>query len=463
MTIIPYIKTDNSISYAWISPDRKYIFIVSQDEILKINFIKPESKTSVLKFQSPVVSGWFNNEDRSLVLLTRKKICVIDIKRWTIRREVKLREEHVHLLQGVKDDHVWVTTIPSVWCSSSGARTKSPFLYIVGTPSVVLVIDIKTEKVVSKKERDLSRGQYLSQFLSCVTDSVHMTPLSSLVTLVSSSLSCSFIKSSLSDVVISRSQIVIQTVDGDVWAVSRKAAGKMKSLLMTKVSKLSLVGEVLTLITADGAVYCVDPDKDSDCGDSIIITRPSKLKNNGKLSDVLQRKVETLNRVGASATEVDGRLEQIQVYQYLEQCSQQNIENFFTFETEFNASVNLLRIKFGLRENNLKFSGKVWFMKIDLTSEVRTSLRIKLPEMFTSSTENISTSLHLNNFNNKCDSFQVSAYLIFHAELAKIGSRNIHMPAVKVAERIIPVNNCENQTNFNGEDNFLTALGKSDA
>merc|ERR1719219_1538139 len=170
-----------------------------------------------MSLESPVISACYNNEDDSLVVLTRTKISVIDTNRWIIRQELSLSEEQVHLLQEVRADLVWITTIPSAW--EPRVRTKSKFQYVVGSPSGILVIDISSGKAVSSPVRNVRRGQYLSQFLSSVTDNLSLTPLSSLVSLVSSSLSCSFIRSSIQEVVLHPAKILILTSEGEVWEV----------------------------------------------------------------------------------------------------------------------------------------------------------------------------------------------------------------------------------------------------
>ena len=85
---IPQIKVDNCISFAWLAPSRKHIFVVSGAEILKISFDSNQSVRVLLKLESPVISACYNNEDDSLVLLTRKKISVIDTNRWISRKEL---------------------------------------------------------------------------------------------------------------------------------------------------------------------------------------------------------------------------------------------------------------------------------------------------------------------------------------------------------------------------------------
>ena len=48
---IPQIKVDNSISFAWLSPSRKHIFVVSGEEILKISFDQNQSAKLLLKLE----------------------------------------------------------------------------------------------------------------------------------------------------------------------------------------------------------------------------------------------------------------------------------------------------------------------------------------------------------------------------------------------------------------------------
>ena len=464
----PQIKVDNSINFAWVSPTRKHIFVLSGAEILKISLDKSQSVSVLLTLESPAISAIYNNEDDSLVLLARTKISVIDTNRWIIRKELDLSEEQVHLLQDVREDLLWITTIPSVW--EPRVRTKSKFQYVVGTPGLILVIDLSSGKVVSSQERDVTRGQYLSQFLSSVTDSLSLTPLSSLVSLVSSSLSCSFIRSSIRDIVIHKTKLLILTADGDLWQVSRKTSGAMKTLELTEVVTVCQVGHEVTLLTRDGAVYCLDlnTNKDSVIGKSV------GLKTTGNMSDVLQRQVQTLSRVGAAASEVQGRLEQIKLYQQLSQRSLETLGEIFRFQPEFNASLNLLQVTFGVKEKSLHLSGEHWFLKIDVTggaTEQRTSLRVTFPELVTSATENISASLNLSKMRMRTGALQVSGYLVFNPECpGTAGGGRCHLPAVKVAETSIEV---ENSTSGQGEkglmntsieedeENFLLSLGLS--
>ena len=450
MLSIPYVKIDNCITCTWITPDRQFALVVSRDEILKIS-LRQKDSVVVLQLRSAVVSAWLNNEDTSLVLLTRLDISVIDTNRWTVRKELKLPEEHVQTLQAAGDDKVWIAAIPSVW--SSRVRTKSTFLYVVGCPSMVLVMDINTGKVFTRRERDLSRGQYLSQFLSLVTDSVQVTPLSSVVSLVSSSLSCSFIKSSLRDLVISRTSIVILAANGDVWKVPRMAANKTKSLLMTDVTKLCLLGEDLTMMTTDGSVYCLDLSNHNNSRVPVTM----KLKKNENISEALKSQVKTLSRVGALASQVDLRLEQIQLYQYLLSTAQHADKKIFSFESELSASQKLLHVRLGLSETNFRFSGSDWFMKVELCSRPRhekKSVRLTLPKIFSSSTEKISTCTSVDMTG---DSLQVRVYLIFHTEQDK--TRAVHLPAIKVAERDFELSTERDHSEH--EENFVRALGLS--
>ena len=456
---IPQIKVDNCISFAWLSPSRKHIFVVSGAEILKISFDRNQSVRVLLKLESPVISACYNNEDDSLVLLTNTRISVIDTNRWTIRKERDLSEEHVDLLQDISGDLVWMTTIPSVW--EPRVRTKSKFQYVVGTPSLILLIDLASGKVVSSQERNVTRGQYLSQFLSSVTDSLSLSPLPSLVSLVSSSMSCSFIRSSIQDIVIHQSRLLILTADGDVWQVTRKPADTMKTLVVKEVVKICQVGHEVTLLTRDGAVYCLDlnTNKDSLIGKSV------GLKTTGNVSEVLQRHVIMLNRVGAAATEVEGRLKQIQLYQQLTQRSKGNIGDIFRFQPEFNARLNLLQVTFGVKEESVNLTGKDWFLKIDVTSGAsgqRTSLRVALPGLVTSATENISASLNLNKMNIRTGSLQVSGHLLFNPERSgTVGVSKCHLTAVKVAETSIEVESSRSGLVDEDEENFLLSLGLS--
>ena len=456
---IPQIKVDNSISFAWVSSSRKHIFVVSGAEILKISFDQNQSVRVLLNLESPVISACYNNEDNNLVLLTKTKISVIDTNRWIIRKELSLSEEQAHVLQEVRVDLVWITTIPSAW--EPRVRTKSKFQYVVGTPTVIMLIDISSGKAVSSQERNVTRGQYLSQFLSSVTDSLSLTPLPSLVSLVSTSLSCSFIRSSIQDVANHRAKILILTADGDVWQV-RRTADTMKSLVLTEVVNVCQVGHDVTLLTKDGAVYCLDLGSNSD--DSSLIAKTVRLKSSGKVSDVLQRQVETLNRVGAAAAEVERRLEQIQLYQQLSQRSLANIGEVFRFQPEFRAGQNLLWITFGVNEKGLNICGKHWFLKIEVTggaSDQKTSVRVTLPERLTSETEVISASLNLHKIINT-GSLQVGGFLIFSPEHSRPRARasKCHLPSVKVAETSLEVESRRSDINED-EENFLLALGLS--
>ena len=447
----PCFKVDNAILSTW-TTDRIFVFIVTQDEILKIHLTKL-TRNVLLKLEWPAVSAWVNHEDRSLVLLTRSKVSVIDTNRWTIVKELDLPDQYAQLVQSLENDQLWITTIPSFW--SSRVKTKSKFLHVVGTPRLVITVDIETGKTFSSQERDLNRGQYLSQFFREVSDSVHMTPLSSLVTLVTRSLSCSFIKSSIHDVAISSSLVVILTVNGDVWRVPRRAASKTKTLVTTNVSSLSLRGEDLTVLKLDGAVFWMNLSSDNnDSGVSLLRT-----KKTGDISDLLFSQVETLRRLGSVASEVDLRLEQIQLYQFLQQNSLQQLQNFFTFDTELTGSQNLLHVRFGLKETNFKISGKSWFMRLELSSgarEQKRSLKLNLPEIFSSRSDPISTSTSVTVLDG---SLEVRVSLVFQPSLDRIATRSLHLPSVLVAESEIEVRKCEtDQTDFDHENNFLAAL-----
>ena len=98
-------------------------------------------------------------------------------------------------------------------------------------------------------------------------------------------------------------------------------------------------------------------------------------------------------------------------------------------------------------------------MRLELSfgaREQKRSLKLNLPEIFSSGSDPISTSTSVTVLDG---SLEVRVSLVFQPSLDRIATRSLHLPSVLVAESEIEVSKCEtDQTDFDHENNFLAAL-----
>ena len=383
--------------------------VVDDDmDIMEVSQSQPDILT---KFNHPVVTSFIGGDMSCLVVLQAKhegmKVVTISTVTWLPMKEYRCPDIKI------KEADLWVCLLPFQYLPPGYVGEGC----VVGGGDIVVILDGGDNHKIHHQCQ--TRGQFLTQFIPPVNTSI--SSLASIASILhhqsTGELSSRLLFSSVKDLVMREDMLAILTNAGDVWKMDSKTGRMKTNPLLTCVSRICLVGNILTAVTTDSAVYMMNMmEEEEDVrgrGGELCVRR------RGDILENIVEESQKLESVGRDLTIMKQRLEQLQIFQQLLIADPSNYFSAVVTVTTPNSFSHEKCVKVTLKSlSNYKLMGKYWSLKLDLylVHEKSTqSKTVPLPSSF-SGQDTMSCLLPLSN--NSTDlPLSVRSHLVFKDEV----------------------------------------------
>jgi len=336
-------------------------------DIMEMSQSQPEL---LIKFDNPAVASYISGDMSSLVVVQLNKVqgslvlltvCTVN---WTVREVSKCPclEDTGHPL--------WVCCLPTQWVPPGQLlQTTAAQLYVVAAGGTAVITDGKTS---CQKQLDCqTRGQFFSQFLARSAPGTNISSLTSLASILqqeqTGELSCRLLCSSVMDLVMVKGMLAILTKEGVLWKMNRQSGQFQSQPLISCVESIALVGEVLTAVTRDKAVYMFNMMQEE-----LVVENGKmkglKMRNKGDILEKIVEEAKSLDSLARDTAVVKDQLQQLQIFQQLLLA-----ESAQLFQTELCvAAVSIFSEEKCLKASfknvsDFKLLGKFWSLKLDIS------------------------------------------------------------------------------------------------
>ena len=427
------LKIDFDELMIWRSTISDKMFIVKKDGIVqaKLNSNNAGNGTlkEVFKFNDPIVSAWFDSSDTSLAVLSQSQLTLIDATNWIVKNTFELEKSLTGILSHgdhVVNDDAWVCGVVGYWLQDHTGNNGvlHRLQHVVSVKNVIIVVDMMRLKYWTKIQSPQSRGQFLSQFISKMLPSVRVSSLSSTISLLPQSLKCQFLHSALKDLQFNQDAVVLLTSSGDVWKISRDDQELIQTCLLKHSSSICLNQHLLTVVTQDGAVY-----KFNLKNKEVLQNNPSPFTADTgfDVGQSIKKQAEHLEKLGNNSYELESKLKQLQLYQYLHKSTEENISKLMSFSSTVDGVRNIIQCQLKILSANIQLQGKFWNLKVELFSKSGKCIQsstVSLADLFTSYSEPAVLNLFLDS---KTFPKKVTGYLSFKSNLIKSSNSNVKL------------------------------------
>ena len=351
-------EIDDQILLSWVAP-HNVLYVVKSGGVTKCSGGGESAvweDVATFPGTSRALSAWLDSATgRVSVLFSGGGVAVLGPGDWTTLAECQLR--------GLGDGGgSWVCAVPGPWLRHLTGRLVPAQLHVVATGSELMVVEVASGRQWARRRAAVSRGQFLAQFLGQSVPSVQLSSLCSTVSLLSPSLKCSFLQSSIRDIQTSGDQAIVLTSCGDVWRICNKDLQLSQTRLLANAAGICLLGHVLTVVTRDGAVYTFgDGDGDLQLGDD-----KQQQRVDGDVTKNIKLQAARLDTLANNSAKVDSKLGQVQAYQYFSSCSPETLGRVWVFSARVDAARAVIVCQLQLRSVNTSLEGRYWSLAVEV-------------------------------------------------------------------------------------------------
>jgi len=422
---------------------KEEVIIVTRSNITAFNQLKSRGPDRQLKsmgsdkpsikfqFKETIVSAWINDKDKVLSVLSTKSLTLISMCDWSL-----ISEHMFHDLNSMSpsEEPRWVCSVPGPWLSDhTDDMVTDGNLEVMALNNCLKLFNVKQNQVSTIKcQRNETRGQFLSQFMMHFGLDAKVTSLSNVVSLLSTSLKCQYLNSSISDLQWSKTMVIILTTEGQVWRISRDGVQIKQVCLIQNASSICLHENQLFVHLQDGAVYKFDETNNEEF--SAIFNKVP-----GRGSKDANEQTKELQKLGEASSKLKEKVKQLQTYQFLLKCTE--LENIFVTTCDVDNRNGALMCQFKILSPKVELRGNFWSLKLETLSTSNqkvTSTSVSLPDALSSFTEPVIVHLKVPN-EDPPSNLNVRFYLNFKSELVQT-NRNIKLfPPVYLSEKKVPL------------------------
>lgn len=330
------IVSETEILLTWLSEDGDSVSFVDSDGVWRSrkNGDKLGEKEELYQFKAPAVSAWIDPAPGYLFIASPESITIVSTRDWRLKYEHELADSRDK--DGSKE--IWLCSVPGPWLHgyTNNATITRPLIVFV-IEKKLTVMDVKTRRTWTRVlSSHQSRGQFLSQFISLSIPDVHVTSLAGSVSLLTRSLTCSFLQSEIRDVQFAKDMVIVLTSEGRVWRLQRHNLDLSQKCLISNARTISVSGRYLSVLTFDGGLYKFvlhEDEDDNPIGSNSRLEGLNELAKNN-ISIRIQEQAASLEKLSDGTISVDMKIRQLQNYQYLYRSSKGDITKLLTFSTE---------------------------------------------------------------------------------------------------------------------------------
>ena len=430
-------EIDDQILLSWVAPDN-VLYVVKSGGVTKCSGggggeSAVWEDVATFPGTSPALSAWLDSASgRVSVLFSGGRVAVLGPGDWTTLAECQLRG-----LGGGS----WVCAVPGPWLRHLTGRLVPAQLHVVAADSELMVVEVASGRQWARRRAAVSRGQFLAQFLSQSLPSVQLSSLCSTVSLLSPSLKCSFLQSSIRDIQTSGDQALVLTSCGDVWRICNKDLQLSQTRLLANAVGICLLGHVLTVVTRDGAVYTFGDGEgggDLQHGDD-----KQQQRVDGDVTKNIKLQAACLDTLANNSAKVDSKLGQVQAYQYFSSCSPETLGRVWVFSARVDSARAAIVCQLRLNSVNTRLEGRYWSLAVEV--EVLTdkdggdgdlvTASASLPAVFSAHSPPLAIHLDVSGLGHGAVPVRARAILTFKSHLVRSGNQVKMLPPLQLGSQ----------------------------